>query len=68
MNIEPIKGAVIHCHHQPGDPDCDCYPECPECGNSYDPEEGHFCGEDDPCYECTSMRCNICEYGDSEEI
>lgn len=47
MIILPTKGEVIHCRHQPGDPDCDCYPECPECGNSYDPEEGHSCGEDD---------------------
>ena len=46
MKIEPIKDAAIHCHHQPGDPDCDCYPECPECGNSYDPEEGHICDSD----------------------
>ena len=29
------------------DPDCDCYPECPECGESYQPSEGHECSTDD---------------------
>ena len=31
------------CRHRGGDPDCACYPECPECGALYTPSEGHDC-------------------------
>lgn len=39
--ISPSRG--IRCRHRSGNPDCDCYPVCPECDAAYDPAEGHDC-------------------------
>ena len=36
-----------HRWHRDGSPDCDCFPECPECGEEYDPNDGHKCPEEE---------------------
>ena len=43
MKIKPDPDFRTRCRHRSGDPDCDCWPECPECGAGYDPREGHDC-------------------------
>jgi hypothetical protein len=39
------------CRHRGGDPDCSCFPECPECGTVYTPTDGHDCLDDVPADE-----------------
>lgn len=43
MKIEPTRDNPIRCRHRDGDPDCDCWPECQDCGETYHPEDGHRC-------------------------
>lgn len=43
IKISPNPDAAIRCRHTSGDPDCDCWPECPECGEGYNPVWGHDC-------------------------
>lgn len=47
LRIRIAKGEHVSCRHMGGDPDCDCLPECPECGDTYQPSEGHECSTDD---------------------
>lgn len=46
MIAPPDRGARIRCRHRDGDPDCDCWPECPDCGETYDPHDGHRCADE----------------------
>ena len=46
MKIQPTDHRP-RCRHRSGDPDCECWPECKECGESYDPTEGHVCQGDE---------------------
>lgn len=47
MILPPDRDHRIRCRHRDGDPDCACWPECPDCGETYHPEDGHRC-EDEP--------------------
>ena len=46
MIAPPDRGARIRCRHRVGDPDCDCWPECPDCGETYHPIDGHRCADE----------------------
>lgn len=46
MIYHPDDESKIRCRHRSGDPDCACFPECVECGDEFDPREGHICGDD----------------------
>lgn len=59
MIFFPDADSKIRCRHRAGDPDCACFPECPDCGVEFDPKGGHSCddaedeaGEDDPFGIC----------------
>lgn len=46
MIAPPDRGHRIRCRHRDGDPNCACWPECPDCGETYDPEDGHRCADE----------------------
>lgn len=46
MIIPPERDLMIRCRHRDGDPNCACWPECPDCGETYDPEDGHRCADE----------------------
>jgi len=47
MKIHADPDHRPRCRHRSGDPDCECWPECKECGELYDPTEGHTCQGDE---------------------
>lgn len=47
MTIDPDPESRIRCRHHGDDPDCECYPECQECGTTYNPRNGHTCPGDE---------------------
>jgi hypothetical protein len=55
VKILPDPDFRHRCRHRGGDPDCSCYPECPECGAIYDPSEGHDCLDDVPADELLEL-------------
>lgn len=46
VNIPPEAAQRPRCRHGGNDPDCDCWPRCPECDCTYDPCEGHDCDDE----------------------
>ncbi len=65
VTIAPDPDSQIRCRHAGGDPDCDCWPECPECGAGYDPCLGHDCLDDVPADELLDLAKELRDERDS---